>query len=179
MRNTKSTAPLLALAALVIAGCAATPSVTEERVNFDVSRYSEVQVRVDSDQGVRQQPGYDITATDLLRSFVDSLRATGKFAVVGTEGAAPGSKGLDVRLRITGFNYVSGASRGLIGIAAGRAVLNVSMEVTDIETKEAVGVISAGHASHHGQGVFSPTTGRQAEAIGKELAMKLASASKR
>src|SRR5687768_6349802 len=106
MNNAGSTPAVLALAALFIAGCAATPSVTEERVHFDVSRYSEVQVRVDSDQGVRQQHGYDITATDLLRSFVDSLRATGKLALVGTEGAAPGGKGLDVRLRITGFNYV-------------------------------------------------------------------------
>jgi len=154
--------------------------VTEERVHFDVSRYREVQVRVDSDQGVRQQQGYDVTATDLLRSFVDALRATGKFAVVGTEGPAASGKGsLDVRLAITGLNYVSGAARGLVGIAAGRAVLNVTMFVTDTETKEAVGVISAGHASHHGQGVFSPTTGRQAEAIGKELAMKLAGAVKR
>lgn len=179
MEDVRSARALLGLTALLIAGCAATPSVTQERLNLDVSRYSEVQVRVDSDQGVRQQHGYDITATDLLRSFVDSLRATGKFAVVGTEGAAPGSRGLDESLRITGFNYVSGASRGALGIMAGRAVLNVTMEVTDIETKDAVGVISAGHASHHGQGVFSPTTGRQAEAIGKELAMKLASAVKR
>jgi hypothetical protein len=169
----------LALAALAIAGCAATPSVTEERINVDVSRYTEVQARVDSDAGVRQQPGYDVTATDLLRWFVDSLRATGKFAVVGTEGAAPGARGLDVRLRITGFNYVSGASRGMVGIAAGRAVLNVTMELTDMETKQAVGVLSASHASHHGQGVFSPTSGRQAEAIGKELASRLARASKR
>jgi hypothetical protein len=171
--------PVLGLAALLVAGCAATPSVTEERVNFDASRYSEVQVRVDSDAGMRQRPGYDATATDLLRWFVDSLRATGKFAVVGMEGPAPGSKGLDVRLRITNLNYVSGAGRGLVGIAAGRAVLHVTMDMTDMESGQAVGVISAGHASSHGQGVFSPTSGRQAEAIGKELAAKLANAAKR
>jgi hypothetical protein len=164
---------------LLVAGCAATPTVTEEQVHFDASKYREVQVRDASDQGMRQRHGYHEVATDLLRSFIDNLRATGKFAVVGTEGAAPGAKVLDVRLRVTGFNYVSGAGRGLGGIAAGRAVLDVSMEVTDMETETPVGVIRASHRSSHGQGVFSPTSGRQAEAIGKELASKLAAAARR
>ena len=174
MRNSRPTTAPLALAALVMAGCAATPSITSERFDADASRYGEVQVRVDSDPAMRKLEGYDDTAAELLQHFADQLRASGKFARVTTDAGPPASRGLDVRLAITSLQYVHGAGRATVGILAGRAVLGVTMTVTDLETGKLLGSISASHASHHGQGVLSPTTSRQAEAIGRQLAEQLA-----
>jgi hypothetical protein len=46
-------------------------------------------------------------------------------------------------------------------------------------TQKALTKAFADHASHRGQGRFSPTSGRQADAIGKELAERLAKAADR
>jgi hypothetical protein len=80
---------------------------------------------------------------------------------------------LEARLTITDLNYVSGAARAATGIFAGRATLAVTMTVRDPANGAVLGVVSASDASSHMQGVFSPTTGRQIDAIAKELASKL------
>lgn len=78
-----------------------------------------------------------------------------------------------VRLTIVDLNYVHGAARGFVGILAGKAVLDVIMTLKDKEGGAVVGTVTEGHKSHHGQGVFSPTTGRQVTAISKELATRV------
>ena len=126
---------------------------------------------MDAPQHVRSKHGYDITADELARQFIANVAASGKFSAVGREPAT--GKGIVARLMITDFNYVSGAARGAGGIIAGRAVLRVSMVLTDSENGSALGSLSAGHASSHGQGVFSPVTSGQITAIAKELSSRL------
>jgi hypothetical protein len=160
------------LAAALISGCAVTPAVQQGRpIEADPSRYRTVQVVIDAPEHLRGKNGYDITADELARQFIANVAASGKFAAVGKEPAT--GKGLVARLTITEFNYVSGAARGTAGILAGRAVLRVSMVLTDSENGAALGSVSVGHASHHGQGVFSPVTSGQITAIAKELSSRL------
>ena len=162
----------VALVAGLISGCAVTPAVQQERaVEVDPSRYRTVQVVIDAPEHIRRKNGYDITADELTKQFMANVAASGKFAAVGREPAT--GKGLVARLTITDFNYVSGAARGTGGILAGRAVLRVNMVLTDSENGAALGSVSAGHASSHGQGVFSPVTSGQITAIAKELSSRL------
>jgi hypothetical protein len=164
--------PVFALASLVLAGCAATPTVQQVRpIEADLSRFTSLQVTVDAAEHIRGKPGYDITSAELQREFMANVAATGKFATVGTE-KQPG-RSLEARLMITDLNYVSGAARGGIGILAGRAVLNVTMTLKDIDTAQDIGAITAAHASSHGQGVFSPVTSTQITAIAKEFSLRL------
>lgn len=157
---------------VLAAGCAATPKVADQQpLSADLSQYGAVQVSVDAPPQVRQKDGYDLTANELRQQFIANVQALGKYASVGTDARAP--KALETQLTITDLNYVSGASRAATGIFAGRATLDVTMTVKDKQSGAVVGVVSASHASSHLQGVFSPTTGRQIEAIAKELASKL------
>ena len=168
---------LLVLASLLIAGCAATPTVHEARpIEGDLSRHSTVQAVVEASEHIRKQTGYDITAAELLKEFIANVSASGKYASAAT--GTPETKGLEARLTITDFNYVSGAARGLVGVLGGRAILHVTMTLKDNQTGAVVGTVSAGHASSHMQGVFSPVTSRQITAIAKELAAKLSERSK-
>ena len=164
---------VLALASILIAGCAATPSVQQVRpVEADLSsRYRALQVVVDASEEIRKQNGYDVTAAELQQALITNVAAAAKFAAVGT-GAGTG-KGLEARLTINELNYVSGASRAAVGILAGRAVLHVTMTLKDTETGNVLGIVNAGHASSHGQGVFSPATGGQITAIAKEFSSRI------
>jgi hypothetical protein len=175
MRTTARCGALI-LAAALFAGCAATPSVRQDGLGVDASRHRQAHVRVEGDDRVRNLHGYDLTRAALAKAFVEQLRASGKFTVL--DAPAPAAQGLDVELRITNLNYASGAERGLTGSLGSRAVLSVTMTVSDLESKESLGRVTAGHASSRGQGVFSPTTSRQADAIGKELAERLANAAR-
>jgi len=172
MRNNPLVLCVHAAASLLIAGCAATPTIQQVRpIEADLSRYGALQVVVDAPEHIRKQTGYDITATELTREFIANVSASGKFATVGTE--ARTGKSLEARLTITDFNYVSGAARGMVGILGGRAILHVTMTVKDNETAAVVGMVTAGHTSSHAQGVFSPVTSGQITAIAKELSSRL------
>ena len=163
---------LLVALPVLFAGCAATPNVADQQpLRGDLSQYRAVQVSVDAAPEVRQKDGYDVTADELRQQFIANVQARGKYASVGT--AANATQALDTRLTITDLNYVSGAARAAAGIIAGRATLGVTMTVKDRQSGAVLGVVSASHASSHLQGVFSPTTSRQIEAIAKELASKL------
>jgi hypothetical protein len=172
MTKNRSVLTFLFVICVFLSGCAATPRVLEQGPpDTDLSRYKTVVITVEASDALRQQEGYDATSTELLNEFVSNLKALGKYAVVSAEAGNAG--GLDVRLTITRLNYVHGAARGLFGIVAGRAVLDVTMTVKDKDSGAILRAISADHASHHGQGVFSPTTSRQVAAIAKDLAAKL------
>jgi len=174
MQNARLLSSVFALASLIIAGCAATPTVQQVRpIDADLSRYTSLQIVVDAPEHVRSKTGYDITSAELQREFMANVAASGKFATVGTN-AQPG-KNLEARLTITDLNYVSGASRGGFGILAGRAVLNVTMTLKDMETAAVIGSVAAAHASSHAQGVFSPVTSTQITAIAKEFSSRLMS----
>ena len=70
MRNDRLLSSVVALASLVIAGCAATPTVQSVRsIDADLSRYTAVQVVVDAPEHVRGKTGYDITSAELRREF--------------------------------------------------------------------------------------------------------------
>lgn len=171
MKNNAVFALLLMIAAL-LAGCAATPTVREEgRTAADLSRFSTVQVIVEAPESVRKDDGYAETSAELLKEFIEAVKATGKYSSVGTQAA--GSRVLETRLTINELNYVHGAARGGFGILAGRAVLKVTMTIKDNANGAVLGTVSADHSSSHLQGVFSPTTSRQVSAIAKELASKL------
>ena len=168
----KAICALVLTLAVLFGGCAATPEVREEgRAANLPSRFSTVQVSVDAPQNVRAQDGYGVTSETLQREFIEAVRETGKFSAVGT--GAAGNRVLEAKLTITELNYVSGAARGTVGILAGRAVLKVTMTLSDKATGAALGSVSADHSSSHLQGVFSPVTSRQITAIAKELAAKL------
>ena len=172
MQNNSLILSVLASASFLIAGCAATPIVHQgQPFEADLSRYSALQVVVDAPEHIRKQTGYDITASELQKEFIANVSASGKFATVGTEARTP--KSLEARLTITQFNYVSGAARGTVGILGGRAILDVTMTLKDIETAAVVGTVTARHASSHAQGVFSPVTSVQITAIAKELSARL------
>jgi len=172
MRNNPLILSVPALASFLIAGCAVTPTIQQVRpIDTDLSQYSALQVVVDGPEPVRKQRGYEITATELLKEFIASVAASGKFSTVGTE--ARTGKGLEARLTITEFNYVSGAGRGLFGVGGGQAILNVTMTLKDNETATVVGIVAAGHTANLGQGVASPVTSGQISAIAKELSSRL------
>jgi hypothetical protein len=153
MQNNRLIRSVLAVASILIAGCAATPTIQQVRpIEADLSRYRAIQVVVDAPEPIRMQTGYDITAAELMKEFVANVSTSSKYATVDTE--ARTGKGLEARLTITEFNYVSGAARGMLGILGGRAILNVTMTLKDKETTAVVGTVSAGHSSSHIQGVF-------------------------
>src|SRR5262245_6557571 len=155
--------------ASLLAGCAATPNVRQVRpVEGDLSRYTGLQIVVDAGEIIRRKEGYDITAAELQREFMANVVASERYADVSI-GTPPPGKSLEARLMIIDFNYVSGAARGTTGILAGRAVLHVTMTLKDNETGDIIGSAVASHQSSHGQGVFSPTTGRQITSIAQEL----------
>jgi hypothetical protein len=161
---------VLGVLILLAAGCAATPMV-DGRIAADLAPYTMVQVLVEPDPAVRGAHGYDVTAAELAQQFIDNVRAGGKAAVPGP-GFAEG-RVLEAKLTIRSLSYVSGAGRGMGGIMAGRAVLAVTMTLTDKQTGAVLGAANAQHSSSHGQGVFSPTTARQVTAIAKELASRV------
>lgn len=157
---------------LLTAGCAVIPRIQQPQpIAQDLSRYSAVQVFVDAPQEIRQKTGYDSTSAELLEEFIANVKASGKYALVGTNDLT--GKGLEVRLNITELNYVHGGTRAAVGIFGGRARLSVTMMIKDKTNGSVVGVVSAGDTSRHIQGVFSATTSRQVAAIAKELAAKL------
>lgn len=106
-----------------------------------------------------------------MTEFADNLKATGRYSQIGAE--VRDAKPLLARLTITELNYVHGATRGMTGILAGRAILSVTLTVTHKTTNAVLGEFSAGHSSSHAQGVFSPVTSAQVTAIAKELAAKM------
>lgn len=162
------------LTALLLLGCAATPTVKTENpiASGLASKYRAVQVIVDAPKNIRETAGFEVTSTTLLKEFTDNLKATGKYSIVGPE--VKTGRALVTQLTITDLNYVHGAARGGAGIFAGRAVLNVTMTLKDRESKASLGEVTAGHSSHMGQGVFSPVTSTQITAIAKELSAMLA-----
>jgi hypothetical protein len=163
---------ILAVALLLLVGCAATPKVEGQRgITTELAQYSAVHVIVEAPEQIRQKSGYDATSAVLLQEFIANVKLLGKYATVGTESAK--GKVLEARLTITDFNYVHGASRGLIGILGGRAILNITMTLKDKASNSVVGIVTVSDSSSHSQGVFSPTTGRQISAVAKELASKL------
>jgi len=159
--------------AFLIAGCAATPTVQQVRpIEGDLSRYGVLQVIVDAQpESIRKQNGYVNTSADLQKEFIANVSASGKFATVGAE--VPAGKGLEARLTITEFSYVSGAARGLVGVGGGQAILNVTMTLKDRETGTVVGILTARHASSDLEGAFSAVTSRQLSAIALELASRV------
>jgi hypothetical protein len=166
--------PIAALSVFIVAlaGCAATPSVTDSGPrSAELAKYKAMAVTVDAPEAVRQQTGFDATSSELLNEFLSNVKTSGKFALLAAQARDPG--GLDVRLTIDRLSYVHGATRGLVGILGGRAELTVTMTVRDQGTGEVLRVVRADHSSSHAQGVFSPTTSRQVSAMAKELSAKL------
>ena len=165
--------PLLsALALLLLAGCAALPTVEQlQPLSADLSRYRAVQVSVDGTERIRQTAGFEATSTALRDEFTAILRASGRFSEVGPEVQSAGV--LLVKLTITDLNYVHGTTRGFVGILGGRAVLDVTMALADKASGAALGEVRAAHSSSHAQGVFSPVTSTQVTAIAKEFSLKL------
>lgn len=158
---------------LLVAGCAASPIISDVSLSTaTLARYSAVQVEIDAPHEVLERRGFGRTSAALREEFIAHLTESNRFAPIGAS-HEPRSRTLVARLTITDLNYVHGAARGILGIAAGRAVLNVTMMLKDKESGSVIGIMSAGHRSHHGQGAFSPTTGRQVSAIAKELAARL------
>src|SRR5688500_10635772 len=105
MQKNRLLPSVLVLISLLIAGCAATPTVHEARpMQGDMARYSAVEVVVDAPEHMRKQTGYDITAAELLKEFIAHVSPSGRHASAAT--GAPGAKGLEARLTITEFNYV-------------------------------------------------------------------------
>src|SRR5688572_8222498 len=118
MQKNRLLPSVLVLVSLLIVGCAATATVPAARaLQGDLARHSAVEVVVDAPEHIRKQTGYDITAAELLKDFIANVSASGRHASAAT--GAPGAKGLEARLTITEFNYVSGAARGLVGILGG------------------------------------------------------------
>src|SRR6185437_15763388 len=109
-------AALMALA-ILLAGCAAAPTVTEQqRIGANLAEYQTVLVSVEAADEIRQRNGYDVTAKELVQQFMDNLAARGKSATTGAPPA--GARALEARLTIIGFRYVSGAARATTGIIA-------------------------------------------------------------
>jgi uncharacterized protein YceK len=168
--NFRAFAVMFAVA--MLAGCAAVPTVDSSKpITGNIAQYKSVQVIVDGTDQMRQTAGFEATSAALRDEFTANLRAAGQFTAVGS--AAPASGGLVARLVITELNYVHGATRGAVGILAGRAILQVVMTVTEKDTNAVLGEVRASHSSSHAQGVFSPVTSTQVTAIAKEFAQKL------
>lgn len=162
----------IALATALFVGCAAVPTVDSTKpMTVNVAQYKSVQVIVDGTDQMRQTAGFEATSTALRDEFTANLRATGSFTTVGPD--VPLKGGLVARLVITELNFVHGATRGTVGIFAGRAILQVVMTVTDKDTNAVLGEYRASHSSSHAQGVFSPVTSTQVTAIAKEFSQKL------
>ncbi|MCS6945676.1 MAG: hypothetical protein RMK97_09760 [Sutterellaceae bacterium] len=154
-----------------LAGCAARPTVQPTAPLPDLRAHKGVQVIVDAPAEIRAKTGYEQTAVALQEEFVTQLRQGGRFGSVGTESAP--ERTLLARLTIEDLNYVHGATRGLTGIFAGRAVLKVRMTLTDRRSGRTLGSVSAADESSAWQGVFAPTTSRQVSAIVQQLADQL------
>lgn len=156
---------------LLLIGCAAVPTVEQPQlISSELGRFKVVQIVIDGTEKIRQTAGFENTSAALREEFTANLRASGRFTEVGAD-PRPGS--LVVKLVITELNYVHGATRGLIGILAGRAVLNVTMSLSDSINGASLGEIRAEHSSSHAQGVFSPVTSTQVTAIANEFSAKL------
>ena len=165
---------VFALASLIIAGCATTPTIGGVRpIDADLTKYKSLQIVVDAPAHIRGLAGYDIASAELQKEFTANIAASKEYAIVGTD-VRP-ANALEARLTIMELNYVSSAARASLGIAAGRAVLDVTMTLKDVETAQVVGSTRASHASSHAQGVFSPVTSTQIAAIARMLAVQLTS----
>jgi Domain of unknown function (DUF4410) len=162
----------IALATCVIMGCAAVPTMEDSKpIAVELARYKSAQVTVDGTEQIRNAAGFEATSTALRDEFVANLRTSGRFSNVAANVADKDA--LLVLLRITDLNYVHGATRGAVGIFAGRAVLGVTMMLSDKSSGAMLGALRASHSSSHAQGVFSPVTSTQVTAIAKEFSAKL------
>lgn len=165
--------PVVSLAVLLIAGCAAAPPTIQQQqpITADLSRYRNVQVLLEAADDVRKESGYDSTSSELLRQFIGSVKSAGRYAFVGTE--PPGDPALEARLKITELVYVSGATRVMTGVLSGRATLGVTLTLRDKQTAAVLGEVSARHSSDLFHGVFAASSAEQITLIAKELASKL------
>ena len=153
---------------LVLIGCAATPETnTVQTDSASLSRYKNAYIVIEAEEEVKNRHGYYETAHALRNELHRKLRDERKFQKIGLQEIDEDS--VEINVTIDDLHYVSGAGRGLFGIAAGRAVLKVTMKVMDNETKEVLLEVQTGDESSHAQGVFSPVTSKQVRAIANEL----------
>jgi hypothetical protein len=171
MRQRRSWMSLAAVCAALLSACASNPTVRNTGTRSgSLADYQGLAVTVQAADSVRRQSGFESTSDTLLKNFVSSAKER-NLKVLTAKTSDP--LVLDVTLTITSFNHVSGVKRGMIGMLGGRAALNVSMTVTDRDTGAVLRRVQANDTSKNMQGIFSATTGRQADAIADQLVAAL------
>ncbi len=160
---------LVASFLILVAGCAATPTTSRQQAeNVNLASFNNAYIVINAKEDIKNKDGYAKTA-DLLRNALQTnLKKMNVFKGVMLEEIKDNS--VEINVEISEFNYVSGASRGILGVVAGRAVLQVTMRVIDSKTRKTLITVNSGHRSHQGQGVFSPVTSAQIKSIASELA---------
>ena len=150
---------LFLLVLLLLGGCASKGAIrTTTPLAVKLSNYKTIMVNVSS-----QGPGLSEEIVQLETMTITKLREKGLFDKVIAGSSSPDAP-TDLRLnaRIVELKRVSSGARVMVGAFAGRAGIDIDVELTDMRTGKGIGTFMAQGRSSGGT-VFAGTTPQAVE----------------
>jgi len=171
---------IVAIAVIIFTGCAATverdsedqgiiniPKSASGKLVLNISCAKET-INADDWQGFKQE----------WKEYFAEQAALANVAFEMQEGPSKptGENGVLLSVFIKDYRFIRPGTRYAVGIMAGNAFIESTLTFSDLKTGESFGSRSANTSSSAAQGIFSPMTNKQVEAIAIDVFKEVTSA---
>lgn len=172
--------PIIALsAAITLSGCAATvhtsgsaplrPAGSQATATASAQQ-KQLALRITGSEAARTSSDWGAMKNELRAAIATAAYTEGASLTFLDEIQQPtSSSGMLVAVKVNDYRFVSSGARVAFGIFTGNAFVDAQVEFTDLSTQLSLGKRDYNTSSSAWQGVFSPMTSTQIQALGTKI----------
>ena len=169
---------LLIASAALISGCAATISRDSQQsaaVAVNKAASKNLYLEVSAPTGTYSLDDWNALLEEWSTSMGAMTTEKGiNFKMVKTADLDSSTNGVLIKMKVNDFRYVSQVKRYAVGIFSGNAYLDLDVEFIELPTMKRIASRKYQTSSSAWQGVFSPMTPKQVQAVSKEIVSEVA-----
>lgn len=152
----------------------------EKKLEFSPSATKKVLFLIDGNDSVKSGKHWELFLEDWNSSMTAATaEANIGFMKIGSEEKPTSEVATLVRVTVNDYRYMAQWARYLVGVMAGNAFMDVTVEFLELPSHKQLGTRSYKTSTSGGQGIFSAASPKQIEAVSAEIISEIKSASTR
>ncbi|WP_434515513.1 hypothetical protein AB6Q56_01910 [Dechloromonas sp. ARDL1] len=152
----------------------------EKKLGLSPSATNKVVFLIDGNDSVKSGKHWELFLEDWNSSMTAATaEANIGFMKIGSEEKIPSEVATLVRVTVNDYRYMAQWARYLVGVMAGNAFMDVTVEFLELPSHKQRGTRSYKTSTSGGQGIFSAASPKQIEAVSVEIVSEIKGASAR
>lgn len=167
---------VLLTAICMLAGCAATINKPEgyaqagQEITVSSAAAKKIALLLTGTETITSSADWPAFSEEWKTSMTDATASSGVgFTLLQGTNPVPTDTGTLVKVTVNDFRYMSQAKRYLVGVLAGNAYMDLTVDFFELPSKKPLGTRKYNTSTRGGQGIFSAATPKQVEAVSAEI----------